>query len=386
MKFKKLKDYIFENKTRVKNKDIPVFSVTNTNGLVPSSETFNKIVHSKNIANYKEVKPNFFAYNPSRINVGSIAFNINKFSCAVSPMYTVFECNTKHLLPKYLLYFLKSTNGLNEIKNRTTGTVRFQLKFNQLSNLSIFLPSVPEQQRIVLTLEEVDELIKKQKRALKMTRQMIPALFSEMFEYPKDKQEISTANLKDHCLNIKSGFACGKSSKAGSDNILHLRPMNITYIGQLSLSNSKFISSEILSDLESYSIKKNDVLFNNTNSKELVGKSCHISKDLENIAFSNHITRIRPNQKNLDSFFLATQLQILQRKGVFLSMCNKWIGQAGINNQKLSKLSILLPSIGLQKEFSKKAKEIQLLQSQQEKSLRNLEKLLEAILYEAFGK
>ena len=137
-------------------------------------------------------------------------------------------------------------------------------------------------------------------------------------------------------------------------------------------------------DVEAFSIKEADVLFNNTNSKELVGKSCYVSQDLENTAFSNHITRIRTNPA-LDPFFLSIQLQTLQEEGFFLSLCNKWIGQAGINNQKLLNLSILVPPIELQKAFTQKAQKCLALLEHQEQSLQKLDILFETTLNQFFS-
>jgi type I restriction enzyme S subunit len=177
----RLKEYIFESKHRVNNQDVPVFSVTNDKGFIPSNDCFNKVVHSKDVANYKVVKPNFLCYNPSRINVGSIALNTTNQECAVSPMYVVFGCDTNNLLPEYLVLFLRSAVGLKTINAKTLGTVRFQLKFDYLKNIDVRIPDVQDQLKIVSLLEEIDDLRQKQRKAIELTRQMIPALFYEMF-------------------------------------------------------------------------------------------------------------------------------------------------------------------------------------------------------------
>src|SRR5574341_275556 len=97
--------------------------------------------------------------------------------------------------------------------------------------------------------------------------------------------------LGDVCEELKSGFACDESDK-NSDGIPHLRPMNINSDGQLVWEGTKYISESNFKDKSDYLLRKGDVLFNNTNSKELVGKTCYVDADL-NCGFSNHITRIR---------------------------------------------------------------------------------------------
>jgi len=150
--------------------------------------------------------------------------------------------------------------------------------------------------------------------------------------------------LGEVCEDIKSGFASGNSEKEIGE-ILHLRPMNISSKGDLILEGSKYIKKEEFDP--SFSIKKGDVLFNNTNSKELVGKTCYVYKDLPNTGYSNHLTRIRTGSK-LNSYFLSLILQGLYQKEYFLNLCNKWVGQAGINNKILSSLFIPLPPLEVQ--------------------------------------
>ena len=91
---------------------------------------------------------------------------------------------------------------------------------------------------------------------------------------------------------------------------------------------------------------------NNTNSKELVGKTAYIDKDYD-FAFSNHLTRIIPNDK-IYSKFLVYWLVSLQTSGYFNQICKKWIGQAGVNNTVLKDISVPLPDKEEQKRIVEK--------------------------------
>lgn len=152
--------------------------------------------------------------------------------------------------------------------------------------------------------------------------------------------------ISDVCTEIKSGFPCGNSAK-DLDGVLHIRPMNITPDGRFTESGSKFINPVDLT--EEYLIKAGDVLFNNTNSKELVGKTCFISKDLD-AGYSNHITRLRTSEQILPHF-LSLVLHYMYEKGTFLQLCNKWVGQAAINTKTLSDQIVPLPPLTIQKEI-----------------------------------
>lgn len=152
--------------------------------------------------------------------------------------------------------------------------------------------------------------------------------------------------IGDICHEIKSGFPCGNSAK-DIDGVLHIRPMNITPTGSFTLDGSKFIAA---SDLpEEYIIRAGDVLFNNTNSKELVGKTCFVKEGIL-AGYSNHITRIRVGEQVLPQY-LAYVLQHMYESGVFLRLCNKWVGQAAINAKTLAAQEIPLPPLTVQEEI-----------------------------------
>jgi type I restriction enzyme M protein len=154
-----LGELIVEQSERVRDsKNIEVWSISNKDGFVLSSEYFDKQVASSNISNYKIIKPGYFAYNPSRINVGSLAFNNTNKVGAVSPMYVVFSIKeTVNLLPEYLFSLLKS-DKLNEfILQLAQGAVRQQLRFNDLKIIKIPFPPLNIQKQIV---DELDSYLK----------------------------------------------------------------------------------------------------------------------------------------------------------------------------------------------------------------------------------
>ena len=105
-----LKEHITEISVRKGETLAEILSVTNANGFVRSLDVFDKQVFSQDSTSYKLVSFNDLAYNPSRINVGSVAACQFPEGGAVSPMYVVVRCR-KSLLPQYLLYFLKSDIG-----------------------------------------------------------------------------------------------------------------------------------------------------------------------------------------------------------------------------------------------------------------------------------
>jgi type I restriction enzyme M protein len=151
-----------ELKQKVKDSIIPVWSVSNSQGFVVSSEYFGKQVASEDIKNYKKVPNNHFAYNPARINVGSIALSENNKIGCVSPMYVVFKIlDEKIIRPKYLLMLLKSRVGIKQILKYSDGAVRKVLSYQNLSLIEIPLPNIKEQDKILDRFSKIEDFKRK---------------------------------------------------------------------------------------------------------------------------------------------------------------------------------------------------------------------------------
>jgi type I restriction enzyme S subunit len=156
--------------------------------------------------------------------------------------------------------------------------------------------------------------------------------------------------LDQGLVAMRSGFACARKHSA-HDGIPHLRPFNVNTNGEVDLSQVIRIPSDLCRDLPDYSLRAGDVLFNNTNSVELVGKTAIVREPLE-CAFSNHLTRLRVcTPDRLDPRWLALALRLLQSQGYFSRLCNKWIGQAGFNLTRLAEVAIPLPIFDIQRRI-----------------------------------
>lgn len=173
-----IKEYSVRNKT---NEEIPVYSVTNSNEFC--RDYFTKEIASKNKTTYKIVPKGYFAYNPSRINVGSVDWQRFEDKVIVSPLYNVFSVSNE-LNQQYLYYFLKSAKTVQRIKAVATGSVRDNLKLEMLYEFPIELLKMPEQCFIVDNLDRVQRVISLRKKELEGLDCLIKARFVEMFGDP----------------------------------------------------------------------------------------------------------------------------------------------------------------------------------------------------------
>lgn len=145
-------------------------------------------------------------------------------------------------------------------------------------------------------------------------------------------------------VKIKSGFACAKKNLVpANQGIAHLRPFNIATNGKVDLSEVYYIPTDYKDGTEAYALEPGHVLFNNTNSVELVGKTALVTEPMQCV-FSNHIYRLTVKAKaRLDPTWLALTLRALWTKSYFAEYCNRWIGQAGFNQKMLRDLEIPVP-------------------------------------------
>ncbi|MFZ8854428.1 MAG: restriction endonuclease subunit S, partial [Armatimonadota bacterium] len=191
--------------------------------------------------------------------------------------------------------------------------------------------------------------------------------------------------LGEVCTLIESGFAFRKKGAPEGD-LLHLRPYNIAEDGTLDLSQRFYVPSSLRSARHKF-LQPGDVLFNNTNSVELVGKTALVREPLE-AAFSNHITLLRPDTTKAEGAWIALVLLALWRQGFFANLCNKWIGQAGINTETLRSVLIPLPPLEEQRRivayFQDVQEKIRALKEAQAQTETELKRLEQAILDKAF--
>ena len=200
-----------ENNSRNKAGLAPeIRSVTNNRGLVVTSEYFENSRTSADTTNYKVVKKNMFAYNPSRINIGSIAWHQEDHDVAVSPMYVVFEINSTRVMPEYLMHFLESPVGKQQIMDKCEVGARFRLPFNSLSKISMNLPSLEVQAEIVQILDQFTQL------EVGLESELVAR--SSQFEYCKETLFERVSNhefvtLESICSRITSGGTPATSNR-----------------------------------------------------------------------------------------------------------------------------------------------------------------------------
>ena len=175
-------DFIEQTSKRNKDGAIQnVLSVSNSQGFIQQSEQFeNRSVASDDTSNYKIVERNSFAFNPARINVGSIARLATFDRGIVSPMYICFRTRD-NLFPEYLDYYFESKQFSTEIQKRLEGSVRQCLSFEGLCNIPLSIPTIEVQQQTGKRLSTLAQEIKLEIDFLELLQKQKKFLLYQMF-------------------------------------------------------------------------------------------------------------------------------------------------------------------------------------------------------------
>ena len=174
---KKLRGSLIQHSNRRGSIDCEtVLSVNNVLGFILAEKQFGHRIASTDLSNYKVVLNGQFAYNPARLNVGSIARLSTWEQGLVSPMYVVLTTREDVLLPNFFRHWLQTHEAKQRIRLAVQGSVRQSVSFNDLCALPIPLPSIEEQSAICETLKTLEDhegvhsrllqALKKQKRGL----------------------------------------------------------------------------------------------------------------------------------------------------------------------------------------------------------------------------
>lgn len=266
--------------------------------------------------------------------------------------YIVESQDNKLLWTRYLYYFLDTY--LEKLREQSIGGVIKYIKLENLTDAKIPLPPLATQKRIAEILDAADALRRKDQELLKKYDELAQAIFIDMFGDPvKNEKGWDFGTIRDVATEVKYGTS--KPAEEGG-RYPYLRMNNITYEGDWDFKDLKYINLNE-SEKNKYLIKKGDLVFNRTNSKELVGKTAVYNQSQE-MAIAGYLIRVRTNEK-ANSNYISAYLNSKHGKKTLLGMCKSIIGMANINAQELQDISIMIPPIELQNKFSQIVRQIE---------------------------
>ena len=301
----------------------------------------------------------------------------------------VFLCNNftsilrvkEDINSKYIFYFLRNNYKKNKVvkyQNKTTGIINLKLQ-NYLNESCIFLPELKIQNKIVNILDNLENIIEKNQNYLTHLGVLIKSLFTIMFGDIKTNDK--NWEIKKLGEVIQTQYGTSKKATSIVTGFPILRMNNITYSGEMDYRDLKYIE---LSDneKEKFLLKKGELLFNRTNSKELVGKTGLFELDTP-MAFAGYLIKMKPSNL-IHSKFLLFFMNSEFMKKLLYNKAKNIVGMANINAKELEDFSIILPPIELQNKFAERIEKIEKLKFEIEKSIEIAQNLYDSLISKYF--
>ncbi|EKY9392940.1 restriction endonuclease subunit S [Escherichia coli] len=263
---------------------------------------------------------------------------LNQRVCKITP-------NPETLDKNFLYHFLQKE--LDKIHATTDVVTVKHLSVKKIQDIKVRLPSLKEQKRIAAILDKADAIRQKREQAIKLADDFLRAKFLEMFGTPANNiHRFPKGTIRDLVDSVNYGTSAKASIYSGEYPILRMG--NITYQGRWDFTDLKYLDLSV-KEKDKYLVKEGDLLFNRTNSKELVGKTAVYEEDRP-MAFAGYLIRVRPNSIG-NNYYISGYLNSIHGKITLMNMCKSIVGMANINAQELQNIEILIPPKHLQDEY-----------------------------------
>lgn len=279
---------------------------------------------------------------------------------------------------EYLRFYLK--RALKLIESKTSFVTVKHLSAKELNGLKLNLPCMEDQQCISKQLSILELVIRKNKKVLELFDELVKARFVEMFGDPIENQkDWEVVKIRDIVTDVRYGTS--KPAVEGG-RYPYLRMNNLTVDGGLDLSDLKYIDIPD-NEIEKCVVRKGDILFNRTNSIDLIGKTA-VFNLLDDMVIAGYIIRIRLNDQILPDVF-SQYMNLETMKKILRGMAKGAVNQANINAQELQSIKVYIPDMELQRQYVEFKEEIDKSRSRIQKSLEASQELFDSLMQEYFG-
>ena len=283
--------------------------------------------------------------------------------CVGADGVKVLRPNDK-LSTKYLYHFIKWSNIPSNGYSRHFKFLK-ELEIRYSKDKSI-------QQSITSELDAIQTMIDGYKAQIADLDSLAQSIFLDMFGDIVNNER--KWNFKKFG-SLASSINYGTSSPAvDGGKYKYLRMGNITDNGHLDFQDMKYIDIPD-NEIEKYIVRKGDILFNRTNSREKVGKTACFMED-ENMVIAGYIIRVRLNEMKTLPIYVAQAFNTPKMKAHLRKLARGSVGQANINSKELSNIEISVPPIDFQQQFATRIEAIEKQKEQIRLQLKDAETLM----------
>ena len=341
---RKFADFTWDaGKRNKEDLDLEPYAITNEHGFIRQRDAHDDFGYMKDTDRkaYNIVQPNSFAYNPARINVGSIGYYKGVENVIVSSLYEVFQTDN-YVNDRFLWHWLKSDEFPRWIEKLQEGSVRLYFYYDKLCECQLYMPSLEEQEKIATFLDDLDHLITLHQRKCEETKTLKKYMLQKMFpqnghSVPEIRFSGFTEDWEQRKLgelgSLKNGMNFSKEAMGigfpfvNLQNIFGNNVIDVTNLGKAMASYSQ---------LKDYNLLNGDVLFVRSSVKlEGVGEAALVPQNLENTTYSGFIIRFRDEyglDNNFKRFLFGIESVRNQIMAQATNSANKNISQTVLEN------------------------------------------------------
>lgn len=344
--------------------DAPVLSLTKNFGLIPQSQRFEHRVARSDVSDYKVVRRGWLVYNPYVIWEGAIHVLRTQDIGLVSPVYVTFQVQNG-VDPEFLDLVIRSPQILSEFSRLSSGVVqrRRSIKKSGFMGIDLDLPPAGEQRRIADVLRAVELAQRASNRVLTSAQALSQSLMSHVFTYGTGRADsIQSSEVAEtrvglmprhwHPAPIAWGLndaQYGLSVRGEARGRVPMFRMNSLRKGRMRTNDLQYVEIDDAT-LARFRLSPGDVLFNRTNSFELVGKTALFDLPGEYV-FASYLVRLRTNRERLLPEFLNYYLNWDLAQLRLRTLASRGVSQSNISASKLKAFEMPFPPIAEQRQI-----------------------------------
>lgn len=327
------------------------------------------------------------------VPTGTVIFVVRGMSLAkelrvgVTTRPVAFNQDLRAIIPardidaRYLAHFLKAEERaiLGLTNNASHGTKR--LPTESLGATMVPVPPLPEQRRIATILDKADAIRRKREEGTRLSEELLRSTFLDMFGDPASNPKGWPILPIDQVVT-ETQYGTAQKANADGTGIPVLRMNNITYSGEIDLADMKWCDIA-KGDIPAYTVRRGDLLFNRTNSPELVGKTAVWDRD-EHYAFAGYLIRIRFDEARALPDYVSAYLNSDYGKKLLFSRAKPSNNMSNLSAGEFRRIHLPLPNIKLQRAFAGIVRKARSLKTQRQDGLSCSDSLLDALVQRAF--
>lgn len=314
--------------------------------------------------------------------VGKTATALVDWPGSVGAFCALIRANSEQCLPEYLGFFLKSSR-FRQWTSEAQGANIKNIRKSALEDFEIWLPSLPEQRRIVDLLSRAEGIVRLRREAEKKAAELIPALFNDMFGDPATNPKGWPLETLESAAKIISGATKGRRfDPSEAVELPYMRVANVKD-GYLDLAEIKTIAVK-RGEIEKYRLLPGDLLLTEGGDPDKLGRGALWAGEIETCLHQNHIYKVRADRSKVLPEYLCELVGSRYGKAYFLQVAKKTTGIATINRTQLGRFPVVVPPLSRQVDFCEKLSGIRSIQSQQSTATAKAQATFDALLADAF--